>query len=80
MTLRANERLASMPRPISNIPMICSLLNRLFFMSLLLFEQNTSYVTSTFWVQANLQAGLVEGPGDKDALHQAREPLREWAY
>src|SRR5215510_12198520 len=27
-----------------------------------------------------LHAGLAEGPGDQDALHQARESMGEWAY
>ena len=31
-------------------------------------------------IYRHLHAGLAEGPGDKDALHHAREPLGEWAY
>ena len=27
-----------------------------------------------------LHAGVAEGPGDQDALHQARESMGEWAY
>src|SRR4051812_26224348 len=61
MLCRAQTSLTDVPSASRRTPIICSSLNRLFFMVLLLSssQQNSSCVTSTLWESGQLDACVI---------------------